>query len=74
MKAIHSCLKATILVLTSLEVSLARSMHAVMKHRLLRDSIMEQSDAFAKNCMTEKRISVPSYVTCNLLRSADIAQ
>ena len=40
-KLIHSCLKATILLLAGLEVSIAGSMHAVVNHRLLRDKIME---------------------------------
>ena len=73
-KLIHSCLKATILLLAGLEVSIAGSMHAVVKHRLLRDKIMEQSEAFVKTYTSDKRIPLPTYVTCNLLRSADIAQ
>ena len=34
---------------------------------------MEQSAAFVSTYMTEYGIIVPSFVTCNLLRSADLA-
>ena len=46
---------------------------ASVKHGLLRDKIMEQSAAFVSTYMTEYGIIVPSFVTCNLLRSADLA-
>lgn len=45
-KAVHSCLKATILVLAGGEVSISGSMRASVKHGLLRDYTMEQSAAF----------------------------
>ena len=43
-------------------------MHAVV------NKIMEQSEAFVKTYMSEKKLLPPTYVTCSLLRRADIAQ
>ena len=53
MKVIHLCLKATILVLAGLELFIAGSMRSILGHRLLRDKIIEQNQAFAKNYITE---------------------
>ena len=71
-KAIHSSLKATILVLAGVEVSLSGPMHSKTKQVLLRDKIFEQSKAFINTQMIANGIPVLPYVTTNLLKSADI--
>ena len=70
-KAIHSSLKATILVLAGVEVSLSGPMHSKTKQVLLRDKIFEQSKAFISTQMIANGIPVLPYVTTNLLKSAD---
>ena len=51
------------------------SMHASMKHSFLRDiiEIMERSAAFVSTYVIDTRSSLTSFVTCNSLRSADLA-
>ena len=71
-KAIHSSLKATILVLAGVEVSLSGPMHSKTKQVLLRDKIFEQSKAFISTQMIANGIPVLPYVTTNLLKSANI--
>ena len=71
-KAIHSSLKATILVLAGVEVSLSGPMHSQKKQVLLRDKIFEQSKAYISTQMIANGIPVLPYVTTNLLKSADI--
>ena len=64
-KAIHSSLKATILVLAGVEVSLSGPMHSKTKQVLLRDKIFEQSKAFISTQMIANGIPVLPYVTPN---------
>ena len=55
-------------------ISTSGSIHDSVKRNLVLDMIREQSAAFVCPSAIDNRISLPSFVTCNSLKTADLAE